>query len=183
MPQQSILTTANAQRVTNILNAFIDSRTVDSDSLEKSLPYEIMNITGAVAKTGKEIKEKLEIVKQNYLIIAANLAGELKAIKEQVGYSPTCERTHYDSNMAYKCYDPYANEKIKENNSFTTLQQPQPTESETKALNEAMYSYNSKCHNLMDTLYDIKTLGVIINNLEDSKKYNLSVQALIKIGF
>ena len=121
-------------------------------------------------KTGKEIKAQLPALiatlKQQYDALVLKQA----ALVEEIGEEPTEERTYFERNFSFKSY-PY--EAVYENSN------PNGRTEEQKL----MQCYNDNLYKLCDIQRDIKVGEVMERNLDDKKKYSLSLSQAADLGF
>lgn len=142
-----------------------------SDSL--SYGYGQANEAIKFDKTGAQIKEmlpscvsKLEATKN---VVEAQMAAAIAT----VGVAPTVDWN--GTNCSVKRY-PY--DLI--NNPYDQMTQSYPPQTEVQA---AADLYNSLCYTLQNICDDLATCKVMTTNLDDKKKYSLSVSQLVALNF
>lgn len=148
----------------------------NEDDLEKGLindlSYSWNSKEGGLSfnKTGKEIKAQLPALittlKQQYDALVIKQA----ALAEEIGEEPTEERTYFERNFSFKSYP---NEVVYENSN------PNGRTEEQKL----MQCYNDNLYKLCDIQRDIKVGEAMERNLDDKKKYSLSLSQAADLGF
>lgn len=126
-------------------------------------------------KTGKEIKEKIPNILAILEAQKLSLEGQLTVLQEQSGIVPANKNTRkYDKNVPFLRYDYKQTEpEYLGNNQYS------PKTDQMDVCNK----YNALVWVYNDVLDDIDAIKVISSNVEDSKKYNLSVSQLVSLGF
>lgn len=129
-------------------------------------------------KTGKEIKEKVPSIMEALNTAKTTTLTQLTILKAQIGCEPS---DSFSSNLEKIGLEitllryPYAMcDSVKDPNSGTWVR-------DAKA--EACSKYNDLCWQLIDIEKDIKALHIIKENVDDGKKYELTVSQLVALQF
>lgn len=124
-------------------------------------------------KTGKEIKEKVPSILEALNTSKTTIVAQLGVLKTQIGSEPNDtygERDFTISRYAYDlCQAPY--DPVSQSYVNATDQ------------NKWCQKYNDLCYTLLDIERDIKSLSVIVNNVKDDTKYQLTVSQLVALQF
>jgi hypothetical protein len=126
-------------------------------------------------KTGKEIKEKVPSIIASLEVQKISIETQLTALQTAAGIMPTrANSRRYDKNVPFAKYEYNLCEPEYLGNS-----QYAPKTDQMDVCNK----YNSLVWIYNDILDDIDSINVISSNVEESKKYNLSVSQLIALSF
>lgn len=126
-------------------------------------------------KTGKEIKEKVPSIVAALEAQKVTLETQLTALQTAAGIVPTrANSRRYDKNVPFLRYEYNLCEpEYLGNNQYA------PKTEQMDVCNK----YNSLVWVYNDLLDDIDALNFIASNVEDAKKYELSVSQLIALNF
>jgi hypothetical protein len=126
-------------------------------------------------KTGKEIKDKVPSILASLEVQKVTLEAQLTALQAAAGIVPTRENSRrYSKTSAFLRYEySLCEPEYLGNNQYAT---------KTDQM-DACNKYNSLVYLYNDILDDIDSINVITTNVEDSKKYDLSVSQLIALSF
>lgn len=133
-------------------------------------------------KTGKEIKEKLAAYITNLEVRNSKLLGQLERLKAacDIECDSLCDDWHYRG----------VRDQCEEMKYFSWQVMDKLTESEMVTLNDktfkkrdVCYEINQKTFQYCENSADIVKLNVLKNNLEDNKKFNLTLNDLVSLGF
>lgn len=125
-------------------------------------------------KTGKEIKEKIPVIKNSLNTQISSVGAQLSALVVKIGFEPTNDSSRrYDKNTPFKRYD-----WGKAETPYVNGQYGEPTEE-----NINCSKYNALVYLWNEMKDDFDAISVMENNLEDAKKYTLSVSQLIALNF
>lgn len=124
-------------------------------------------------KTGAEIKEKLPTIVSTLTSEKAVILASMAQLKTQIGCEPTDSYSSKKFNLmryTYKMcdapYDPL-------NRCYLDATDE----------NKWCSAYNEACWKLLDIEQDLESISVITANIEDTKKYTLSVGQLVALQF
>lgn len=124
-------------------------------------------------KTGKEIKEKFPAIEAALSTAKTTLIAEMTLLKTQIGFDPTDQYSDKKFNMLrypYKMcdapWDPVGRVYL-----------------EATDQNKWCSKYNDLCWNLLDVEKDLEAVKVMQSNLDDNKKYELTVGQLVALCF
>jgi hypothetical protein len=159
----------------------------DSDQLEKgkikdALYYSELKIV--FQKTGKEIKEKLVSIKTRETAKLAELQVKLDLLKDKFSYQPTEKYSYEDSDDTLKTFKwdmTYESKTACDNNviQFNETESGTLTNEECKLhreWNDTVYSYR-------DVKQEIDAISLLEENLEETKKYELTARQMLNFGF
>lgn len=126
-------------------------------------------------KTGKEIKEKAPEILTALSIQKATIEAQLAMYSEGAGVSPTNPTSRrYDKSVPFFRYDwGFCEPKYLGEGNY---------EEKTPQM-DLCNKYNSLIYVYCDVLDDIDAINIIVQNVEDTKKYSLSVSQLIALHF
>lgn len=163
----------------------------DGDSLEKAKGNDLEK--GKIAdalrwgdlpikfnKTGAEIKEKLAAIKTKEMGKLGVLEATLSSLAEQCVYKPTEKYSYDDGDDDMKVFKW---DMTYENNQNSV--QLSPTETGTITNEEARLcaAYNDTVYKLRDVKKELTAIEVLEENLDDSKKYELTAAQMLTFCF
>jgi len=158
------------------------------DKINKSISDNIASDNICFQKTGKQIKEKLEIKKEQLEQTKQINLSNLISIKNKINIEPTC----YISNWQLRGVNipketlpkEYATELIftgyKDTNEIINIRQTNTVSEEDR---NSMQEYNNILPEYINIIVECVYIKSLINNLEDNKKYTLTTQQLVNLDF
>jgi len=170
----------------NSIKKAIDSDDEDSDSIEKGVIHDTVNYGNldlSFAKTGAEIKDKLQGVVQEETAKLNALQIKLNAAEANQVYVPT-ENGYGSEDMTYKTYrwdmtympdDCHGSKTVKLSDTETgTL--TQECCNEHREWNDLVYKFR-------DCKKELDTVNLLLRNLDDKKSYKLTARQMLDFGF
>lgn len=180
----------------NLLNSFGFSgkEEIDEDKLEKGiLSYQLTSSqTFTIQKSGKLIKEKLEVIKQMASQKLLESSSKLQVLRTQITEEPLQDAGDYDSIMNLRIQPipkTYSWDQINPNNqvesdSNVNYSLKGDTSKETSTtVADLMRQYNDAVYSYSSYKKDIAMIDTMLNNFSDSKNYDLSVEQATIFGF
>jgi hypothetical protein len=159
-----------------------ESKGTEPDDLQKGEiasallnDYGNPNATFKFEKTGKELKEILPKTITSLSVIKDTLLAQLGIFQTSIGSVPSDSRKSYrvpSVSVPFYSYDLSRRIYNEMTSDYEPLTDAQVT----------INSYNDLAWRLCDVLEDIAVCQLIVDNIEDSKKYNLSVSQLVAIN-
>lgn len=143
-----------------------------------------------VEKSGKEIKEALQSYKESYEKQKNELMMELAELRGSIGVAPAQDLSNYSydrlkerlGNVTLFCYSweqRRQNECPQEGVPAAVVEQYKVNEVACTQMN----TYNDKLYKYADFCVELCYMDTLLNNLVDSKKYQLSVEQAALLGF
>lgn len=126
-------------------------------------------------KTGKELKEKLPTVIASLNAEKASLEAQMVIIRQKLGIDPSVAYNSYTvKGLVFYRYPWEMCDR-----AYDSMTQKYADATEENIL---CNQYNSLCSVCMDVCEDIACAEVIMANVEDNKKYTLSVNQLVALS-
>jgi len=181
----------------NLLTSFgfqNDKEEVDEgNKLEKGiLSYQLTSSqTFSIQKSGKLIKEKLEGIKGIANQKLLETFSKVQTLRSQISEEPTQETSDYDSIMNLRIQPipkTYSWEQISPNNqvgsdSDVNYSLKGDTSKVDTTIADLMRQYNDSVYSYSSYKKDIAMIDTMLNNFQDNKNYDLSVEQATIFGF
>jgi hypothetical protein len=139
------------------------------------------------SKTGKEISAKLLGQAVELAEVEAELKSKMTNYEEEIGDEPDSENCSYNNKVikaprySYEFYGSMSSAE-KSPAMYPGQSTTSPTQAE-KTIAQLCSNYNDCSYKLISTLEDLHAIRIITENLEPTKKYQLSVGQLTSLGF
>lgn len=173
------------------------------NDLEKGEINDALGYNTKINKTGKEIAEKLAIIKTKVRTKVATLIGEKAALVKKIGIAPTVEMDEWDERgiedsitVGMKRYPwemtYYRNEGSGVNSAMPDFDMTATAKTPVKgqiisATSEDQATmasqYNRKLRECLECYRDLNKAAVFLRNVDEKKSYELSLNELDALGF
>ncbi len=164
----------------------------NNDVLEKGGIASELRYNGQllVEKTGKEVKEALTKFSQLYEEQKNTLALELAELKGRIGIEPMQDLSNYSydrlkarfGNTNLWCYS-WEQRRRCENPGDSAEPAAIQAYKESDASCSMMDQYNDKLYKYAELCVEMCYMDTLLNNLNDTKKYALSIEQAAMLGF